>query len=111
MPKTKSIRGRFRTMTMQSLDDSRLSHLWDDEVSRNGYGFPMSSDAQTDEKLWIDIDSQALKSVGPFTTTDSPDTHKGPFLNAIDFLVLDGSEVLAAGEGVVIEVVENHTKY
>ncbi len=41
----------------------------------------------------------------------SPQSHMGPFLNAIDFLIPDGTPVLAAQEGEIVELVEHNTKW
>jgi len=46
-----------------------------------------------------------------FWCAKSPQSHMGPFLNAVDFLVPDGTPVLAAAEGEIIEVVEGNTKW
>jgi len=44
---------------------------------------------------------------GPFVCASSPQSHLGPFKWAVDFLVPDGTPVLAAYEGKVVEVKEH----
>lgn len=57
------------------------------------------------------IPKDDLYEEGAFWCAKSPQSHMGPFLNAIDFLVPDGTPVLAAAEGKIIELVENNTKW
>ncbi|KKT29210.1 hypothetical protein A3G55_02635 [Candidatus Giovannonibacteria bacterium RIFCSPLOWO2_12_FULL_44_25] len=52
-----------------------------------------------------------MRKIGPFLTAISPHSHKGPFRWAIDFLVPDGTIVLAAENGKVIELKENSNKW
>jgi murein DD-endopeptidase MepM/ murein hydrolase activator NlpD len=46
-----------------------------------------------------------------FWCARSPQSHIGPFLNAIDFLVPDGIPVLASQEGEILEVVEHNDRW
>ena len=46
-----------------------------------------------------------------FWCSKSPQSHRGPFLNATDFLIPDGTSVLAGEEGEIIEIVEHNTKW
>jgi murein DD-endopeptidase MepM/ murein hydrolase activator NlpD len=52
-----------------------------------------------------------LDKIGPYTTVNSPESHIGPFLNAIDFLIPDGTPVLSARGGQVIEIVESFDEW
>ncbi len=57
------------------------------------------------------IPKDELYKRGNFWCAKSPQSHIGPFLQAIDFLVPDGTPVLAVAEGEVIELVECNTKW
>lgn len=55
--------------------------------------------------------SERCYRIGPFYCDTSPNTHTGLFAHAIDFLVPDGSKVLATAPGQVIEIIEHNTEY
>lgn len=57
------------------------------------------------------IPESRLRMVGPFLTASCPETHIGPFLHAIDFLVPDGTTVFASRDGEVNDVVECHDEW
>ena len=57
------------------------------------------------------VSEEELYRLGPFWCQRSPQSHIGPFLNAIDFLAPDGTPVLAPQEGEIIEVVEHLTEW
>lgn len=52
-----------------------------------------------------------LYRLGRFWCASSPESHVGPFLNAIDFLVPDGTPVLAAADGVIVEIIDHHADW
>lgn len=90
--------------TWQRLENARLK-----------YEYPISISDQmaitSGESLAKGIPVEQLRLVGPFMTALSPQSHIGPFLRAIDFLVLDGTSVLAAHEGRIIEITESSTEW
>jgi len=57
------------------------------------------------------IPENQLFSIGPLQATLSPESHTGPFVNAIDILVVDGTSVLAAADGRIVNVVEIHEEW
>ncbi|MFA6432307.1 MAG: M23 family metallopeptidase [Candidatus Paceibacterota bacterium] len=46
-----------------------------------------------------------------FDCARSPQSHVGPFVNAIDFLVPDGTIVLAARDGAIIDIKEDSSEW
>ncbi len=52
-----------------------------------------------------------LYEMGGFWCAKSPQSHVGPFLNAVDFLIPDGTPVLAAQEGEILRVMESNTEW
>lgn len=62
-------------------------------------------------RLLNGIPEDELYEMGGFYCAKSPQSHIGPFLNAIDFLVPDGTPVLAAQEGEILRVMEASTEW
>lgn len=85
------------------------------ENTKNLYQYPISTQDKTaiasGQALADGIPPEQLRMVGPFWVASSPQSHIGPFLNAIDFLVCDGTSVLAAHDGRIIEVVESSAEW
>ncbi len=54
---------------------------------------------------------EQIRKIGPFLTAISKQSHIGPFLHAIDFLVYDDTNVLAAKAGTIIEIVEHNKEW
>lgn len=95
---------------LQSLADDPM---WDQGDTAGIYGFPLpiKIDFSKATELAIGIPENELYRVGPFLAAKSPASHIGPFKWAVDFLVPDGTEVLAAEEGEVIEVVDSFSEW
>jgi murein DD-endopeptidase MepM/ murein hydrolase activator NlpD len=107
-----STTGRFRGFPMKDLQASANNSLWDEEESRIIYDYPISIDeADKGSKFTKGIPKDQLRQVGPFITAASPQTHIGPYINAIDFLIPDGTIIRAAADGVVVEIVEINDKW
>lgn len=87
-------------MNMIALAESAALPIWDDERSKLRYRVPLEpAAADGGESLLTGIPRAHLKRCGPFLVTVSQETHIGPFYHALDFLVADGSVVLAAQAG------------
>ena len=84
--------------------------MWNDDESLNRYIFPVNLSAaqakQQGEKLAIGIPFDQVYTTGHYVCTQSPQTHRAAFKHAIDFLVLDGTPILAARAGRVHEIQE-----
>ncbi len=101
---------------MDELMEQTDNPTWQIEIfSRLFYNFPVSPKNQAaieaGKILSNGIPEEQLRMRGPFLTAISPQSHIGPFLHAIDFLVPDGTEVLAAYNGTVTEVVESNDEW
>jgi murein DD-endopeptidase MepM/ murein hydrolase activator NlpD len=85
-------------------------------ASSKMWGFPLptsdpASILENGRSIAGTLDAGRLIQIGPFLTDTSPDTHQGPFREAIDFLVPDGTPVLAAQDGAVSSFIETHTRW
>ncbi len=96
------------------MDDLMLwakSSLWDDEPTQHAYIYPLHSDpAQTRQEGLRLVAGNSLAEVyemGPYICVKSSKSHIGPFRHAIDFIVPDGTPVVAAFDGRVVEIKED----
>ncbi|MGD0328667.1 MAG: M23 family metallopeptidase [Minisyncoccia bacterium] len=109
----KTERGRFRDMDIKDLGKWAASPLWDGETSLGSYIYPLrikSAIARKEgERLSIGIPPDEIYRLRHFFCAKSPGSHISCFAEAIDFLVPDGTSVLAAAKGMVIEV-QNHSQ-
>lgn len=73
--------------------------------SYNSYRYPLPQfmGLECGRLLADGIPESYLYQEGPFLASRSPNSHTGPFQWAIDFLVPDGTAVLAAARGVVVD--------
>lgn len=55
------------------------------------------------------VPEEMLRQIGPFLTELSPESHVGPSRQAIDFLIPDGTPVIAAADGKVIKFEDSNT--
>ncbi len=83
------------------------------------YAYPLPLDPPRAHLDWQDIGlriaarnppipSNQLHVNGPFLTCDSPESHTGAYDEAIDFLVPDDTEVLAAQNGIITAMVTGY---
>ena len=102
----------------------RLAHMaedpyWDEEPAKGRHSFPLpvprpeqeASERREEMLLTLGIPSDELYVIPPFNCAQSPQSHKGPYRWATDFLVLDGTPVLVAADGMVIESVDKFTEW
>ena len=90
---------------------------WDDyfnnEPAEGVYSYPLET---LDEakllalgaRIAVGRPSHVITRLGAFVIDLSPESHTGAFKHAIDFLVPEGSRVLAAADGVVTAVVQHN---
>jgi murein DD-endopeptidase MepM/ murein hydrolase activator NlpD len=96
-------------MDMSDLMASKSDPQWDDELSANVYLLPLPSGSEHDLheaglRLTVGIPESELGSIGPYVTAVSRNSHIACFKHAIDFLVPDGTRVVAMRGGKVVEV-------
>lgn len=100
---------------MDDLDRWADSPMWDDEKSRLEYRLPLNltpeEAAEQSNQLKAGIPENDLYSTAHYLCAKSPLTHRAAFKHAIDFLVLDGTAILAAGGGMVVEVQEQSNEW
>lgn len=108
-------RGKFRSIEMEDIDRWANDPLWDDEQSLELYRLPLDLSPETAmqyaAQLVDGIPANELYKVRHYTCAMSPQTHRAAFKHAIDFLVLDGTPVLAAASGMVVEVQEHSDEW
>ena len=105
----------FRRFEMEDIDTWEASPLWDEEESKTIYSYPLEIGAETAEREGLRLsagrpDDQTFR-LGRFICNVSKDTHRAAFRWATDFLVPDGTPILAADDGIIIEVVEHNDKF
>jgi len=88
---------------------------WDDEETTGRYDYPLSVTAgDLITKQGYEIaegePSGCIGQIGVFVLDLSPDSHIGPFKHALDFLIPEGTEVLAGASGLIVEVVEHNSE-
>jgi murein DD-endopeptidase MepM/ murein hydrolase activator NlpD len=102
---------------MNEMDDlKRLnsSPIWDQGSTHNIYGFPLPTDQDfltSGAELAVGIPDSDLYRIGPYFADRSPASHLSPYKWAVDFLVPDGTDVLAARDGQIIQVLENFNEW
>lgn len=88
---------------------------WDDEHSENQFIYPLriKPSVATKEGLRLAIGNPPEETYrrGPFVCVTSPESHISTFKWAVDFLVPDGTPVLAAYAGEVVEVQEHSNEW
>jgi len=109
MDKTK--RGKFRSVEMDDLTKWADHVMWNNEKSKNCYIFPVNLPAkQANDQgtgLAAGITPEQIYTTGHYVCALSPQTHRAAFKHAIDFLVFDGTPILAARAGRVYEIQEH----
>lgn len=107
----KTLRGRFRLMDMDELRGSKDLGIWDQEESVP-MSLPLSASvAKVPEYIKKSIPDEQIGQVGPFTTCASPESHIGPYKNSVDFIVEDGSPVMAMHPGNIVEIKDDSEKW
>ena len=109
-------KSQFRGVKMDDLLKYADLPIWKvRESSRNKYLYPISKKDKeaisAGDSIAHGIPVEQLRKVGPFLTAVSPQSHIGPYLHAIDFLVPDGTAVLAAQDGKIIEDIDYNSEW
>lgn len=104
-------RGKFRSVKMKDLQQWAGDSRWDDESSKLRFIYPLKirSSVATREGLRLAVGNPQNETYrrSAFVCAASPQSHIGPFRWAVDFLVPDGTPVLAACDGEIIEIQEH----
>ena len=112
---SKTERGRFRSVDIRLLQESDSDPRWDAEPTKLVYAYPVQSDDgilyAAARILANGISPEELDQYGGFITCASPQSHIACFRNAIDFLIPDGTPVLAMQDGCVVEVQETSERW
>lgn len=100
---------------MNDIDRWADDPMWDDETSRLVYQLPLDltreEAARQGEELKAGIPAEEVYMTAQYMCAKSPQTHRAAFKHAIDFLVRDGTKVLAANAGMVVEVQEQSNEW
>lgn len=112
---------KVRGFTINDLEKWANDPRWTLEASEGLYQIPINLSwwqarrhgliLKKGNKHRVEIPEHQLLRKYRYYCAKSPDSHRGPFKCAIDFLVLDGTQVLAAAAGTVTEVVDQHNSW
>jgi len=96
-------------MDMDTLKASADDACWDNDSTIASYRLPLPARGIFLYKLRVKrllqgIPSDQIGQVGHYKTATSPDSHIACFKHAVDFLVPDGTAVIAMREGVIEEI-------
>jgi len=99
-----------KLLDMEELRKIADSPIWNQGDTEGIYNFPLPHrDFMEDGKrLAIGNPEDETYIIGPCYAATSPQSHIGPYKWAIDFLVPDGTEVLAAEDGFIVEVIDGN---
>jgi len=91
------------------------SPLWSPEISSGIYSYPLPVTPDMTEIgtqiAAIDPPEESIEQIGPFIVSHSPPSHYGAHSQALDFLVPDGTPVLAADDGEIVDLVIDNTEW
>jgi len=100
---------------MDDIDRWEKDPMWDDEVSREFYNLPLALTTKEaidqGKKLGVGVPEDELYQTAHYYCAMSPMTYRSAFKHAIDFLVLDGTPILAASSGMVVETQEHSDEW
>ncbi len=108
-------RGQFRSIEMDDLTTWENHPMWNNELSKNSYIFPVNIPASSakaqGQALSDGIPAEEIYTVGHYICAKSPQTHRAAFKHAVDFLVLDGTPIIATRAGTVFEIQEHSNSW
>jgi len=103
-----------KLVNMDDLRRLKDDPMWNQGNTKGIYRFPLPTDRdflESGAKLAIGAPENEIYRIGPYYAAQSPESHISPFKWAVDFLVPDGTEILAAADGRIIEVVDNFSEW
>ena len=100
---------------MEDIDRWEHDPMWDDEQSRETYRLPLAltpeEAAIQGSRLGVGVPENELYRMAGYYCAKSPMTHRAAFKHAIDFLVMDGTPILAASSGRVVEIQQHSDEW
>lgn len=97
---------------IKSVENIEIDPLAEEE-SKGVYAFPIpvaENFTELGQKIAEqDPPEQVIEQVGPFIVSRSPESHQNEHLQALDFLVPDGTPVLAVADGEIVNFQLQHT--
>jgi len=105
---------RKKLINMDDLRRLKDDPMWNQGNTKGIYRFPLPTDRdflESGAKLAIGNPEDETYRIGQYYAAKSPESHISPFKWAIDFLVPDGTEILSADEGRIIEVVDSFNEW
>ena len=111
---------RFLPATIDNLMATKDLAIWDNEPCPLPFNLPfkVTDREKFDKEVAKLLRSRARKhlsgevfTASGFKCVTSPESHIGPFVQALDIIVPDGTLVVAAAPGTVTEIVENNMKH
>lgn len=103
-----------KIIKMEDLERLKNSPMWNQGFTEATYRFPLPTDRdflKSGAKLAIGNPEDETYLIGPFYAAKSPESHISPFKWATDFLVPDGTEILAANDGRIVKVVDTFNEW
>lgn len=103
-----------KLLNMDELIKFKNDPIWNQRSTKNLYRFPLPTDKDFLEqgaKLAIGVPKDEIYQIGQYFAATSPESHISPYKWAIDFLVPDGTEIFAANDGRIIEVVDVYNEW
>lgn len=101
-------------VNMDELEKHKNHPIWNQGFAKGNYRFPLPTDQDfslSGAQLAIGVPEDEVYRIGQFYAAKSPKTHASAFKWAVDFLVPDGTEILAADAGRIIEIVEQFDEW
>ena len=94
---------------MEELRKTADNPIWNQGDTKGVCNFPLPQNRdfmEDGKRLAIGIPEDETYIIGLYYAATSPQSHIGPYKWAIDFLVPDGTEVLAAEDGLIVEAID-----
>ncbi len=100
---------------MDDLERWASSPLWDNEPTQNHYTYPLLIEEKKAKeeglRLAVGNPPDETYELNCFVCAASPESHVGPYRHSIDFLVPDGTPVVATLDGRVVEIQQQSNEW
>ena len=101
-------------LNMEEIRKIADSPIWNQGKSDGIYGYPLPLDKdfmEIGKRLAEIFPVNQTYIIGPFCCAKSDDSHLGPFKWAHDFMVPDGTNIIAAESGKIVQAIDSFTKW